>query len=709
MSQPMQNLAAQLADVRVGVRPELEVSRHVFGGEPAYVVLDPVSFQSHRFSEHDYQVFVAIHDRQKLGSLFAELVAREVVDGDQEEEFYGFILSLTQRGLLNLPLSDGGRLFKRFEEKRQAKRKNRLMSSLFLRVPLVKPDRFLNRTVHLVRPLFTRTAFAVWCLALLASLAVVFSRWDEVTSPLASILAVGNIPVLWTLLVVLKVIHELGHAYACKRFGGKVPEMGAFFILLTPCAYVDASASWGFPSRWHRVIVALAGMYFESIAAMFALALWVATPPGTLHDAAHYAVVLSTIVTIAFNANPLMRYDGYYVLSDALGIPNLRAEADRCLRSWASRLLYGVKRRGTGRGKLHGAGLAAFGVAGSLYKIVLLLGISLVIAQKLPLVGFGVAGLYVLQTVKQSGLSLTNYLRFSEELADRRRRAVGVTALCAAASLMAVCLLPMPAGVEAVGVVTRQEELTVRAGAPGFVREVLVESGDAVSADDVLCRLENIDIEAEAQRLAAQSAALGVEWKRAVFEDRTAAAQTEAQRAEVLEDQKVVEEQLRRLSVRSPRRGEVTGIDETRVGMFLGKGDPIAVVGAGPWTVRTLLTSEEMVDARLAVDSEVRLRLIGVPGEVIEGRVLKVAAQGRKKVDQEELTHLAGGEIAVDPSSGEASNSLFEVTIGIEQADHAWLRTGSTAQVAFDGERTTLLRYLCRRGLQLLQDLQTQT
>ncbi|MEM9352035.1 MAG: site-2 protease family protein [Planctomycetota bacterium] len=709
MSQQTPNLAAQLADVRVGVRPELEVSRHVFGGEPAYVVIDPVSFQSHRFSEHDYQVFVAIHDRQKLGSLLAELTARGVIEDDQEEEFYAFILSLTQRGLLNLPLSDGGRLFKRFEEKRQAKRKNRLMSSLFLRVPLVKPDRFLNCTVHLVRPLFTRAAFALWCAALLASLAVVFSRWDEVTSPMASILAVGNIPVLWTLLVVLKVVHELGHAYACKRFGGQVPEMGAYLIMLTPCAYVDASASWGFPSRWQRVVVALAGMYFESIAAMFALAVWVATPPGTLHDAAHYAVVLSTVVTIAFNANPLMRYDGYYVLSDALGIPNLRAEADRCLRSWASWLLYGVKRAESGRGRLHGAGMAAFGVAGALYKVTLLLGISLVIAQKLPLVGFGVAALYFLQTVKQSGLSLTNYLRFSDDLADRRRRATGVTALCAAALLLAVCLLPMPAGVEAVGVVTRQEELTVRAGAPGFVREVLVDSGDAVSADDMLCRLENIDIEAEAERLAAQSAALGVEWKRAIFEDRTTAARTEARRAEVVEDQKIAEERLQQLSVRAPRRGEVTGIDQTRVGMFVGKGDPIAVVGAGPWTVRTLLTSEQMVDARLAVDAPVLLRMIGLPGEVVEGRVLTVAAQGRKKVDQEELTHLAGGEIAVDPSTGEATNSLFEVTIAIGEGDHGWLRTGSTAQVAFDGERTTLLRYLCRRGLQLLHDLQTQT
>ena len=657
MASPVPNIAEQLRDVRVGVRPELDVSRHVFGGEPAYVVRDPVSFQSHRLSAEDYQVFTSINDRQTLGVVCAGLIGSGVLEEDQEEEFYRFVLSLTQRGLLNLPLSDGGRLYKRFQQRQQAKRKSRLMSALFLRVPLVQPDRFLDRTIDLVKPMFTWTALAVWSVGLVASLVVVASRWHEVASPLASILAVGNIPVLWTLLVVLKVIHELGHAYACKRFGGDVPEMGAFFILFTPCAYVDASSSWGFTSRWQRVVVALAGMYFESIAAMFALAVWVFTPPGTLHDAAHYAVVLSTVVTIGFNANPLMRYDGYYILSDAVGMPNLRSEATQHIHDLAARILYGVRKERHGATPLKDIGLTLFGVASTIYKVGVVFGISLVIAHKLPLVGIGMAAMYVLQAVKGNFLSLLNFLRFSDQLEGRRRRAVGVTAALAFGTLLLVGAVPMPGGVETLAVVTRREEVTVRAETPGFLRDVLVEDGDSVSPDDVLCRLENLDIEADAQRLEAKTEALEVQWQRVLFEDRQKASRFETQLSQIKEDRRVAQQQRDALSVRSDRAGVVTSVEAERVGRFVQRGEPVAVIGAGPWTLKALLTAEQIIDAGLRPGEEVRFRLIGRPGETHTGRVVRVASQGLKKVEHAELTHLAGGGIAVNPESSESAQT----------------------------------------------------
>lgn len=705
MTQTAPSLAEQLKEVRVGARPELDVSRHVFGGDAAYVVTDPISFQSHRLSQADYQVFIAINARQTLSKVFSGLVASGHLEADQEEEFYKFVLSLTQRGLLNLPLSDGGRLYKRFEERKEAKQKGRLMRSLFLRVPLVRPDRFLSNTMYLFRPLFTWVALGIWALCSLASLLVILSRWDEVTSPLSSILAIGNLPVLWTLLIVLKVIHEFGHAYACKRFGGEVPEMGAYFILFTPCAYVDASASWGFPSRWHRVVVALAGMYFESIAAMMALALWVLTPSGTLHDAAYYAVVLSTVVTVAFNANPLMRYDGYYVLSDALGIPNLRAEADKSLRTVATRVIYGVRGKQSGNGRVRSISLAVFGFAGAVYKVMLLLGISLVIAHKLPLVGFGVALMYIVQSLRQSGLSLLNYLRFSEELEGRRNRAIVTTVGIAVAGLVLMFVVPIPGRVESVGVVTRLDEVTVRAAAPGFVREVLVECGDPIVSDELICRLENIDIQSEAQQLELQTKATKLRWEQELFSNRQSAARTEAMLEDLYEDQETAEQRRAALEVRSAHTGVVTNCESTQVGTFLKRGDPVATVGAGPWAIRVLLTGEQLVDAALTPRAKVRIRFMGNPNEVFVGHVAQVASQGQTKVEREELTHLAGGEIAVDPQSHESVNPLFEVMVFLDKDPGEQLRSGSTAQVFFKGTRTTLLAMLYRRGLQLVNDL----
>lgn len=241
------SLAQRLQDVHVGVRGELEVSRHVFGGEPCYVIRDPITFASHKLSREDYQVFAGLRNDQRLGTIFADLVSHNIAAADQAEDFYRFVLHLNQLGLLDLPVSDGKRLYSRFERKRSAERKSKILGILFLRVPLVQPDQFLGRTLHWIKPLFTPTASLPWLFCAMFSCLLLAWQWEEFCNPLGTMLATQNLPLIGGLLIGLKVIHELGHGYACKRFGGEVSEMGAYFILFTPCAYVDASAAWGVP------------------------------------------------------------------------------------------------------------------------------------------------------------------------------------------------------------------------------------------------------------------------------------------------------------------------------------------------------------------------------------------------------------------------------------------------------------------------------
>ena len=701
------NLASQLHRVRVGLRPELQISRHIFGGEATYIVRDPVSFQTHRLTNEDYQVFVALTNQSTLGVVFNRLVDNGLLDRRQEDEFYRFVLSLTQRGVLNLPLSDGKRLHQRFEERRQTARKGLLMRALFLRVPLLQPDAFLDRTVDLVKPLFSRIAFVVWSLAILASLLIVASKWDEFMNPLGSMMALKNLPVLWSLLVTLKAVHEFGHAYACKRFGGEVPEMGAFFVLLTPCAYVDASSSWGFTNRWERVCVGLAGMYFESIAAMFALFVGVITPAGLVHDSASYAIVLATVVTIAFNANPLMRYDGYYILSDILGMPNLRSVAQQRARRLAALVLLGANPNGRAKVGLSDLCLSAFGAAAAVYKAMIVFGISLIIAYKLPLAGVAVAAAYVLHAFRNSVGSVVNYLRFSPDLEGRRRRAVAVSIALAAAATFAIAFAPMPGGIDVVAVVARLEEQTLRAETPGFVRAIFVANGDPVATGDRLCDLENIDVKSNAANLGVLARAAELEWRQAVFDDPATATRVRDAYLQLVEDYKLAQHQDESLRVRADRTGIVTTIQADQTGAFLRKGDPIATVGAGPWVLRILLTAEQFVDAQLPSGKQVAFRLAGDPTRTRLGTILTVASQGRNKVDHSELTHLAGGEIAVDPNTSESAEPLFEVTVLIDDDSTADMRSGSTAHVRLVAERKTLLNYLCRRGLKLIGDLLT--
>jgi putative peptide zinc metalloprotease protein len=322
------DLGAKLGDVRASVRPNLDLSRHVFSGKPTYVVRDPITAQTHRFSAQDYQLFISVDQTRTLKESVELLIKQKRITPEQTDDFYRFVVHLHQMGLLTLPLSDGSTLYNRYKQRVDAQKKGKFMKLLFMKVPLAKPDKWLGTTKHIVAPLFTMTAFWIWLACAITCSMVLLVNWREFVNPLGTMLTLSNVPILWILLVGLKTFHELGHAYACKRFGGTVPEMGAMIMMGTPCAYVDASSSWSFPNRWHRMTVALAGMYFESMLAMVAVVVWLCTDTGQLHSAAQYAIVLSTVVTIGFNANPLMRYDGYFILCDLVNIPNLHRDAN---------------------------------------------------------------------------------------------------------------------------------------------------------------------------------------------------------------------------------------------------------------------------------------------------------------------------------------------------------------------------------------------
>jgi len=385
------DLAARLGDARVDIRADLDFSRHLLRGEPVYFARDPLTCQSHSLSVQDYEILIAIRRERKLSEIFQNLLADGSLTEDDEQRFYQFIVSLHQLNFLHLSVQDAKSLYRRNRLKLASRRRQFLMAPIFLRVGLLNPDTFLDRTVHWVRPLFTRWCFLLWCVLVLSGVAVAAAHWQRLIEPLNGLLAARNLAVMWISLVALKCCHELGHAYACKAFGGSVPEMGAYFIVCTPCAYVDTTSAWGFPHKRQRLAVCFAGMYVELAIAACAIFVWAATEPSLLNSAAYNVAVLAGVVTVAFNINPLMRFDGYYLLSDLLEVPNLRERSRSCVTGILKRLL-GVRQdpgRDGGRVRL---ALLAYGLAQPLYRMSVILAISAMVASKVFLLGLFMAG-----------------------------------------------------------------------------------------------------------------------------------------------------------------------------------------------------------------------------------------------------------------------------------------------------------------------------
>lgn len=703
----------QLEETLIGTslfaRQDLEVSRHVFGGQVSYILRDPITFESHRFSKVDYEIFVAMATERPLGIVFDDVVARQLVDVSAKEEFYRFAANLVQLGLLGLPSPDGKTLYTRSRKRAQAARTNMLKNFLFQQIPLVNPDRFLDRTIHWARPLFSRWFGCVWAIGIVFSLAIITRRWTEFTDPVADLLTLKNAPMLWCILLGLKFVHEFGHAFACKHYGGNVPSMGVYLIAGNPCAFVDASAAWGIPNRMHRILVSLGGMYFESLVAIVAVLVWAFSTSPFLQSAAHHIVFMATAVTVLFNANPLMKYDGYFVACDLTGNPNLRQRANKELQQLLKRWVLGIGGTSSERLSARSLGLIAYGISSSIYKFFVVIGISSMVATKFAVLGLAMSTCYILSTLYGLYSSTLRYLWSSAE----GRSVPGRANVCSALLLATVPLLllvPIPTASRSTGRLTTSDEIEITNRVPGIVQAVLASRGQFVRFDQSLVMLHNqsllldtVDSQAQVQQ-ALRTEAVQLQL------DRTKAAKTSQQLEFLLKKSCHSDLQSESLAVVSDRPGVVMScLPENRSGQFLPAGTTVAVIGSGPWQVRFLVDATTMLASDPQCGQVVSMRIRSQADKELGGTIMRIAEIGDAHVRDESLTQLAGGTIPVDPLSHAATKTYFEVVVELDEAaaEQVKLMHGMTVEVRMPRNTEIMAQLLYRRITKFINQVLT--
>lgn len=662
-------LAERLRGVVVETRGELDISRHVFRDGPAYVVRDPITFATHRLDPEDYAVFSAIGGERTLGDIFERLVGSGEMDRGEEEAFYAFVLDMHQRSLLALPINNAEALYQRFEKRRRAERLSKLLGVFFLRVPLVNPDRFLSRTLPFFRWMFTLPALIAWALLCTAAGVVVVARFGELTAPAMTILDGDNLMLLWVALVGLKVIHEFGHAYACKAFGGHVPEMGAFLILFTPVAYVDATDSWTFTRTRQRAIVTLAGVYFESIVGALAVFVWAVTEPSTLNAFAYQVIILATVTTAAFNLNPLLRYDAYYLVSDLVAIPNLRARCQESLAAAAKRAFFGVRVDAEGEPLVAKPGLALFGAAQLAYRVVVMLTITSVLVLKFHTAGMMLAGVFVGMTVVKACVTLVRYVLASEEVSGARARAVltsfGGIALLASAAV----LVPVPWPVEVKGVVSYEGVASIRAPRAGTVDSLNARGGDRHHEGDLLAVISDPDLHAEREVLLADLEASADRATLASLESPGAGVETAAEAEALRARLEHVEREIVSLRVTAPSTGRVLELAAPHPGVWLDRGDPILFYASGEPEAVFHVRSFEFDALRLEVGDPFECRSLAHPSRSVTGTVTHIAGVGAREIGARVRQAVPGGLVPISAQDGLATEPYFEIRVRLHPAD----------------------------------------
>lgn len=416
--------------LRPRVRAHVRFHRHRYRGRPWIVLEDPASGRCHRLDAAAAELVGLMDGRrttQELWELACQRLGDEAATQDEAIRLLG---QLHAADLLICDLSpDTEELLLRRQRRADREGWQRLARPLSQKVALWDPDPFLVRALPWVGPLFTRTGAllgtGIVALALVVGTFHAEALAAGATRDLLEPHRLARMALAW---LGIKSLHELAHAFAVRVWGGAVHELGVLFLVFFPVPYVDASAASAFPDKRRRMAVGAAGIAVECVIAALALLAWVQLEPGALRSLCYDLLWVGGVSTLLFNGNPLLRFDGYYVLADALEIPNLDARGRRLLAGWAQRRLLGltdVPLPDTAPGEtpwLLGYAVAAFG-----YRLAVGLGIALFLAAHFLLPGVVLALFTAASLVLLPLARLVGFVIASPRLAERRGRALAVS------------------------------------------------------------------------------------------------------------------------------------------------------------------------------------------------------------------------------------------------------------------------------------------
>jgi len=690
----------RVADLRPRLRSHVRVNRHDYRGERWYVIADRISRRAHRLNPAAYFVVGLLNGRRRMQEVWDAAVERFGDDAPTQDEAIRLLGQLHAADLLQCDLTpDVDELLRRSQRIARRTWLGRVMSPLAIRFPLLDPDRFLERWLPWYQPLFGRVGLLLWLAVVGWGTFTAVQHWDQLTQDLGHrVLEPQNLLILGLVFPVVKALHEFGHACAVKAWGGEVHEMGIMLLVMMPVPYVDASSANAIPEKRRRVLVGAAGMVVELFVASCALFLWLEMQPGILRAILFNVMLIAGVSTVLFNANPLLRFDGYYILADLLEIPNLRQRAQQLAASLVQRRLFGLPVPPVEGRAGEKALLLVFLVASFVYRIFIIAAIAFFIAGKYFLIGVLLAIWAVIAGVFLPVASAISFLAFSPRLGSHRARAVLTSATLAAVLLGLLFLAPLNSWTNAQGVVSIPEQTIVRAGTGGFVTRLLAAPGAAVRRSEPLVQMSDPVLEARVRTLQGRVDELQSRY--------LAERANEEVRAQIVQDQlRSASAELARalertgdLVVRSPVDGVLAlSAAQDLPGRFFGQGAPIGhVVTEGGLTARVVVpqTSVDLVRSRT---ERVTVKLAERIDETLVSRIVREVPRASDRLPSPALAQAGGGEAALDPRAGadpRALQTYFEFEVALPPERRFLL--GGRAYVRFEHGSESPARQLWR-------------
>lgn len=688
-SQP-DNPNQALLQSNLELRGELRFRPQGPGSDRHFVIEDPIRNKFFRAGEKECLFLRSLTGRRSVNQVAAELAAAGTEYTEPE------LISICQWLIQNNLVNGFPHAANLLTHQAANLAKQKLIGSLnpiCFKWRLPNPDPLIRKIEPYSRWLFSPAVAVVWLIASLVSCWILWTRWEQVQDTSQGILAPHQWLCLLGIWVALKVIHELAHGVACRMFGGEVKEAGVLLLLFTPLAYVDVTSCWRFHCKRQRMIVAAAGMYVELFVAFLGLIAWAQLPSGQCADFCFQVFMTGSITTLLFNANPLMRFDGYYLLSDALNIPNLYSKgmawfADR-LRGW----ILGTRPSPAICPAAERLTVACYGILAFVWK--LLISVGLIIAASVLFDGLGLI-LGLIGTLWWIGLPLGKQLQLAFGKQAPAINRVRLTISMAAITLFGVLLFTLlrgPAIQSAPAVVQFKNEAILRAESDGFIEQIFVRNGELVASGTKLIQLRNRTLEAELRKLSQliEEATIQARIYRQDSEIDKAQAEQE-KRAGLLKQRREKQRQVDAMTVVAPISGIVFHPDlEHRTGSFAVQGD-ILVTVADPRQKKVLLSVDQanLKSLQSSIGAEFQLVIPGVP--LLKAELARINPRASDRPSHLELCAAYGGpipvkQVATKQGEGETGFQLlsprFTAELELLQTDSDQLYAGQRGRALF--------------------------
>lgn len=575
------------------------------------------------------------------------------------------------------------------------------ISPLTTRVRFGCPNRLIESLLPFTSWLFGRAMTILTLILIFVAGCLILFNWHEFADASQRILLPNNWLLMAGVWLTLKLVHEAGHAISCRRLGGTVGDTGIFFVLFAPMAFVDVTSSWRFACKWKRIQVALAGIQIEMLTAALATFAWCFADSTATAQILINVIVMASFSTILFNLNPLMRFDGYFVLADLIERPNLYEEPNRLVRENLSRFFFGRAQLNTVASESRRLFTLFYGYACAVWKACVWVTLLIAAATLFHGAGIVLAVIGLIAWLVQPLTRLNNH--FQNEGLDGCGRQIRAVTLAVALFVIAggvLILAPSSLKRTAPGIVEYGELAVLRADTPGFVIDVLVEENSNVEIGDPLMRLHNPGLESELRELKLAVAQSRQRHRIALNTRETAVAQVESRNLEShLQQLSELQRRADSLTIVATRNGRflARGIGN-RVGTYIREGEEICAIGdEGQKEIVLSISHAQVQEALGNLNEQVAIRVGSRPRCV--GRLVRVEPHASTQVTHRALLSTEGGPLVGMPDdAGNAENDegirleepRFKAIVQLSQPSSFDIHCGERGFVSFGTMKRSL-------------------